>query len=111
MSMAVTGFQEKDNLLLMRSSPNIGTGPHQMYIANTSFSGFLLILLVTSLASIFFLACNSPNYDVQLKQARSYFLEGHHAQSKQILNELIKSDVDATEAFLLRGIINENNSE
>ena len=109
--MAATGSREKGSPSFLRCVPYVWNAPQEVQFPTTLFSNLFRVLLLTPVALMLFLTCNSSYYNAELKQAQTYHLEGDHEQAKHILDELIKANTDATEAFLLRGKINENNSE
>ena len=57
------------------------------------------------------LACDSPSYETQLNQAKKYRTQGHLQEAEQLLTEIIRTNKNYTQAFLLRGQIRESNSE
>jgi len=69
------------------------------------FSLAIFIMLFLSLA------CDSPSYETQLNQAKKYRTQGHLQEAEQLLTEIIRTNKNYTQAFLLRGQIRESNSE
>ena len=92
-------------------SIHLGLAPQKFCPRYTLFPGFLPMTIMVFMAIAFFLGCNSPDYDTRLDQARNYQIEGRPEEAKQLLDELIKVNPNAIEAFLLRGKIHESNSD
>ncbi len=110
---AAIGSQGKDNCstFFVVQSGKLTFAPQNLYprlvpspgIFYSSFLFFVMLFL--------FLACDSPNFEAQLNQAKKYRTQGYLEEAEQLLTEVIQTNESFTEAFLLRGQIRESNSE
>ena len=111
MSMVATGFHEKDRLTILRCGSSYLRGPQRNNFHFFNSLEFLSITLILVIAFAVFFACGSSGFDTQLATAHSYYSQGRTEQAKQLLDELIVANPNATNAFLLRGKIYEDNSD
>jgi len=87
----------------------LGSAPQNSRFFYYLFHNFLSLTLITLMTFVIFLACDS--YDAQLEKAHTFHSQGHPEQAKRLLDEIIVANPNATDAFLLRGKINEGDSD
>ena len=74
-------------------------------------SKVLPISLIAVVTFVVFFACGSSSHDTQLDTAHSHYLQGRTEQAKQLLDEIIVANPNASDAFLLRGKLHEDDSD
>lgn len=81
-------------------------------ILSTRSKASILLKLLTVLVVVVLIApCSPSSYETQWNKAQTYQSQGQPERSKQILDKLIQDDPGSIKALLLRGKINETNSE
>ena len=85
--------------------------PQTLYSKLEPPTGIFYFSLAIFIMLFLSLACDSPSYETQLNQAKKYRTQGHLQEAEQLLTEIIRTNKNYTQAFLLRGQIRESNSE